>query len=205
MKKQGLPRLMLITDSNQCDEPLSERVAKACSAGIGLVQLREKHLSAKELFDLANQLRAINHTYGSTLIINDRVDIALMTEADGVHLPESGISIQIAKHWLNGKYVGKSVHSIQAGIEASTQGADYILFGPIFDTPSKRPFGAPQGIEKLEELCQHVSCPVFAVGGVTPENAKKCLNAGAYGLAAIGALMSAEDLPKTVRDFYKNL
>jgi len=205
MEYKLLPRLMLITDRTVCDEPLSVRVEKACQAGTKLIQLREKNLPVQALLDEATRLREITQKYGAYLLINDRVDIAMLTKADGVHLPESGFAVHSARQMLPGKWIGKSVHSLESAVAACQNSADYVVFGPIFDTPSKRAFGAPQGVDKLLELCSHISCPVFAVGGITPERISDCLNAGAYGVAAIGAFMKSKDPQPIIQKFQKEL
>ncbi len=205
MPEIALPKLMLITDRKACDEPLSDHVEKACRAGIRLIQLREKDLPARFLLEEAEKLRTITRSYGAKLLINDRVDIALLSEADGVHLPESGLNIPAIKSLMKGKIAGKSAHSLPSALEASQQGADYVLFGPIYDTPSKRAFGLPQGLNKLSDLCAKVTCPVFAVGGLTPERAKECLQAGAYGVAAIRILMKNQSIESVTDEFNKQI
>jgi thiamine-phosphate pyrophosphorylase len=201
----NLPQLMLITDRKACDEPLSIHIENACQAGIRLIQLREKDLPGKLLLEEAETLREITKRYGAKLIINDRADVALLSGADGVHLPESGLSIPATKTLLEGKTIGKSTHSLETALEASREGADYMLFGPIFDTPSKRAFGLPQGLKKLTKLCANVSCPVFAVGGITPERAQECLQAGAYGVAAIRIFMSSQSIKNVADAFNKEI
>ncbi len=168
-----IPKLMQITDGH-IDKDLS-----------WALQLRNKTMEARKLWELALDLRKITADRGIFFSINDRIDIALAVEADGVHLPEMGLSPQIPKKLKNSMIVGVSVHSLEAARKSEGEGADYLLFGPVFETPSKT--GPPQGLCHLEKVAQKLSIPVLAVGGITPLNFRSCLEAGAYGVAAIRA------------------
>ncbi|ACF14495.1 Thiamine-phosphate diphosphorylase [Chloroherpeton thalassium ATCC 35110] len=205
MKKKSLPRLMLITNQARANAPLQEIVEKAATAGGCMVQLREKALSGKNLFELAKELRKITEPHDTPLLINERLDIALAAHADGLHLPETGLSIETTRKFMPNGLIGKSVHSLQGAWDAEIAGADYVLFGHIFPTASKPNDAKPRGLAELESLCQAVQIPVFAVGGITPERTKACLNAGAYGVAAIGALMQIEHLESTLQSFHQVL
>ncbi len=193
-------RLLFITDRSLSPLSLTARVREACEAGIRAVQLREKDLPACELFGLATELREVTARYGTALIMNDRVDIALAVGADGVHCPENGFPPDRAASLLGNKgLVGASTHSLPAAQRANARGADYIIYGPVFSTASKP--GEPQGLHALEKVCKVVNLPVFAVGGVTPERARACLDCGASGVAVVSALMNTRNIAHTTAEF----
>ncbi len=201
-------RLLFITDRTLSPAPLSERVREACEAGVRAVQLREKDLPGRELFELATRLREETARHGAALFVNDRLDIALATGANGVHCPENGFSPDVAARVIKAaaageakQTVGASVHSPTGALRAQEQGADFITFGPVFATPSKAAWGEPQGLDALELVCRRVDLPVFAVGGVTAERAAACLERGAAGVAVISAVMTAPDVACAVAAF----
>jgi thiamine-phosphate pyrophosphorylase len=193
MGRLRLPTLCLITDRHQCGETELEAVVEAAiEGGVNVVQLREKDLSAGELFSLGMRLREV--TRGKALLlINDRVDVAQACGADGVHLPENGLPTSIAR-WVMGRHalVGRSVHGVEAAAQAEKDGADLVQLGTIFASPSK-PDSPPVGPELLREVADAVSIPVLAVGGVTLENAAEAIAAGAAGAAVISAICGAHD------------
>ena len=156
----------LITDRRRCaGRPLIACVEEACRAGVRAVQVREKDLSARDLYTLAKALRAVTQRYQARLFINDRVDIALAVGADGVHCRETSLSPGVVRRIAPGLLLGVSVHAEDTARRAAQQGADFVLFGPVFDTPAKRPYGPPQGLKALESLAEKIDIPVFAVGG----------------------------------------
>lgn len=195
-------RLMLITNHALAVDDLERKIDEACASGVRLVQLREKALDGKPLFRLAQSLRMITARYGAKLIINSRLDIALAADADGLHLPEDALPVQTVRRFFSA-LVGRSVHSVESAKEAEQSGADYLLFGHIFQTASK-PF-PPRGLNELEQVCKSVSIPVYAVGGITSERVGACLNAGAFGVAVMSAVMSASDVQRTVADYLAEL
>jgi len=170
-----------------------------------MIQIREKKLEAKELLTLSVKARAIVLPEGSLLLMNERADIALAAGLDGVHLPENACSAKTIRSFAPGLIYGCSVHSKSALLIAEESGADYLLFGPVFDTPSKRKYGAPQGLEKLGEFCQLTSLPVFALGGITPQNAALCMAEGAYGIAGLSIFQDTAKLAETIEQFYLHL
>ena len=137
--------------------------------------------------------------------MNERADIALAAGLDGVHLPENACSAETLRTFAPGLIYGCSVHSKSAMLIAEESGADYLLFGPVFDTPSKRKYGAPQGLEKLGELCRATSLPVFALGGITPQNAAHCMAEGAYGIAGLSIFQDTARFTETIEQFYLHL
>ena len=131
------------------------------------VQLREKDLSAAELLPLAGELRSLTREFGARLLINDRVDVALATGADGVHLGGHSLPAADARRLLGpDKLIGVSTHRIEEIRTAEESGADFVTFGPVWFTPSKAPFGEPVGLAQLREACAATALPVFALGGV---------------------------------------
>jgi thiamine-phosphate pyrophosphorylase len=185
-------------------EPLLlKRIEQAARAGVDWIQLREPDLSARELAALAEEALSRAGAAGR-LLINDRLDVACVLQAAGVHLGEkslpTGEAKRLAKQRRAGEFlVGVSVHSLQAARQAEDSGADYMTFGPVFATPAKAQFGPPQGIEKLKQICDEVKIPVLAIGGITAENARHCLEAGASGIAAIRLFQEAGDLRGIVK------
>jgi thiamine-phosphate pyrophosphorylase len=199
-------KLYLITDRSLCTtRRLETVVAEACGAGVRAVQLREKDLSGSELYSLAVAMREVTKRVGSKLFVNDRTDVALGVGADGVHCPENGLPVAVARRVYPEALVGASAHSLERAIEAGNSGADFVLFGPVFPTPSKARYGEPQGLDALSGVAKNVGVPVFAVGGITPENAHACLEKGAAGVGVISAMLSAEDVPGTVEAFRRSL
>jgi len=214
------PILCYVTDGNGlagADDnrirSLLKRIANAGAVGIDWIQIREKGLSGKELSALTReavaQTKQIDERNGTStrIIVNDRLDVALAEHTGGVHLGENSLPVQDVCKWVNAKpdlaerdkfLVGVSCHSVQRAVSAAGDGADYIFFGPVFATPSKASFGAPQGLQRLAEVCSAVAIPVLAIGGITLDNASDCFAAGAAGIAAIRLFQDAEDLASVV-------
>ncbi len=176
-----------------------EVVASAVAGGVAFVQLREKNLPAGELFALAQRLREVTRGR-ALLVVNDRADVALACDADGVHLGEASLPLATARKIVGQrKLVGRSVHTIAAAIAAEHDGADYLVAGTIFATAS-HPDVKPQGLDFLREVCAAVQIPVFAIGGITRNNARDCLAAGARGVAVIGEIIEAGDPERKARE-----
>jgi len=188
-------RLYLVTDRTRTGgRPLPEVVEAAVRGGVDAVQLREKDLPAGALFELARELRRRCTRHGVRLLINDRIDVALAVGADGVHLPVDSFAAGDARALVGpGRLIGVSTHSLEQAQQASAAGADFVVFGPVFATPSKRPFGPPLGLEALAQAAGAVSVPVFAIGGVTVARADAVCRHGAHGIAAIAAVLEATD------------
>jgi thiamine-phosphate pyrophosphorylase len=183
---------------------LLEKVKAAAAAGVDWIQIREKHRSGRELAELVQQTLQVAPA-PCRVLVNDRLDVACAVGAAGVHLTEQSISVVDAMTFVRERglpssfLVGASTHSLDSARAASDSGANYVVFGPVFSTPSKARYGVPQGIEKLAAVCRSVSIPVLAIGGITPENAGECRAAGAAGIAAIRLFQAAADLPAVVR------
>ncbi len=183
----------------------------AAAAGVDWIQIREKDLSGRdcglltrEALQRAAKSRAGNAT-PTRILVNDRLDVALSEGAGGVHLSENSLPLPEAKRLVRAQalsqdfLIGVSCHSLEAARSAASGGADYLFFGPIFSTPSKAAFGAPQGLERFAEVCRAVSIPVLAIGGITLANASACLAAGASGIAAIRLFQDARDMSSLVQ------
>jgi thiamine-phosphate pyrophosphorylase len=199
--------LYLITDRKQVvGGTLCEAVEAALRGGVRAVQLREKDLSSRELFDLACELRPLTSRYGAKLLINDRLDIALATGADGVHLGESSMPVARVKEMVGDRLlVGVSCHGLEGALEARESGADFITFSPIYYTPSKAPYGQPLGTERLAEACRMLRIPVFALGGIKKDTVRDVLDNGAHGIALISAILAAEDPERAAREMLELL
>ncbi|MFQ5770638.1 MAG: thiamine phosphate synthase [bacterium] len=200
-------RLYLISDRRQSqNRPLSEVIREACQAGIKAVQLREKDLPPISLYHLAREINEICQSNHTKLLINDRADIAQAVNADGIHLTSQSLPVETVRKCLTSlNIIGVSTHSLAEAQQAEASGCDFILFGPIFESPSKIAFGKPQGLKKLYELTKVVNVPIFAVGGIHPERAKQCVENGAAGVAVISAIMRAPDIHKIVKKFENSL
>lgn len=196
------PMLILVTDRHRvAGDDLAPAVDRAVAGGVRLVILREKDLPASDLFLLACRLRSITRGR-ALLVVNDRVDVALATEADGVHLGETGLPIAAARQLGAGRspfLVGRSVHTSQGATRAEAEGADYLLAGSIFSTAS-HPEQQPAGVAFLAEVAGKSGIPVYAIGGVTAANAGECIRAGAQGVAAISAILGAPDPEAAARE-----
>jgi thiamine-phosphate pyrophosphorylase len=190
----------ITTDSVQA---VLETIGKAVAAGINWIQVREKDLGTRALIELVRLAITATRETGTSILVNDRLDVALAAGAAGLHLGETSLPVETVAEWRRSRgraefRIGASCHSLDAACAADHAGADYIFFGPVFVTPSKAVFGAPQGIERLRDVCKSVRIPVLAIGGVTGENARSCFAAGAAGVAAIRLFQESEDVSAVV-------
>lgn len=186
--------LCLVTDRTRTrDRDLVAVAAECLAAGLSALQVREKDLGAGELAALCRRLRALTLDAEALLIVNDRVDVALAVGADAVQRTSTSLSVRdmiaVADKRL---HIGASVHALQEAIDAERQGADWVVFGPVYDTPSKRAYGPAQGLARLEAVARAVGVPVIAIGGITPERVAEVRATGAAGVAVISAILEAD-------------
>lgn len=204
------PLLYLITsgETTPATTPASNDFARllalvtaAVAARIPLVQLREKNLHARTLYELTTRAAEITRGSATRLLVNDRADIAHTAGADGVHLTTHSLAAHILRRTFPQNFlIGVSTHSLAEAHAARDGGADFATFGPIFDTPAKRVYGAPVGLKKLNEAARTLApFPLIALGGITLANAPEALCAGAKGVAAIRLFNDPESLNTTVR------
>jgi len=184
--------LYLITDRTAAPRPPADVVEECLAAGLRAVQLREKDLETRDLLGLADTLREATQRHGARLIVNDRADVALAVGADGVQRTHASLPVSALREISPpGFLIGASAHSAAEAREAAAQGADFVVFGPVYDTPSKRRYGPPQGLAALEAAAAASTRPLLAVGGITPERVGEVRAAGAAGVAVIGAIYGA--------------
>ena len=185
-------RLYLITDRAVSPRPPVEVVEECLGAGLRAVQLREKDLEVRALLALATPLRELTRHHRARLLINDRADVAMAVAADGVQRTHASLPVAALREITPpGFLIGASAHSTAEASDAVAQGADFVVFGPVYDTPSKRRYGAPQGLAALEAAAAATARPVVAVGGITPARVPEVLATGAAGVAVIGAIYAA--------------
>ncbi len=188
-------KVYVITDRKLLPEgKFLDGVESALKGGVRAIQLREKDLSPAEILNLGQEVRKLAEKYQAQFFINDRVDIALMVGADGVHLTENSVPVNEVKNRFPQLFAGVSTHSLESAKKAEAGGADFITFSPIFDTPSKKEFGPPQGLDRLKEVVEGVQIPVLALGGIKKSNIASVQNTGAYGISLISGIWNARDI-----------
>ncbi|RJT07828.1 thiamine phosphate synthase [Halococcus sp. IIIV-5B] len=187
----------LVTQASHSRDRSTERiVAAAIEGGVTAVQLREKHMTARERYSVGKALRERTRAAGVTFIVNDRADLAVAVDADGVHLGDDDLPIAAAREVLGPDgYIGRSVSTVAAATAAERAGADYLGVGAVFATASKDVSAADAeiGLETVADIADAVDVPIVGIGGVTPENAGEVVAAGADGVAVISAITAAED------------
>jgi thiamine-phosphate pyrophosphorylase len=170
---------------------LIDNITRNLLAGVEWIQIREKDLSARDLFDLTQQVLSLPNPHGTKILVNTRLDAALAAGAAGAHLPTGSPAPQVWRALLPPEFlIGVSCHNIDEVRAAEDQGADYAVFGPVFAPRSKASDLEPRGIEGLERAARDVSIPLLALGGITAANAEACIQAGAAGIAAISLYQS---------------
>ena len=204
-QKLGFLRVYLITDLKRIgkDRFLSA-VEEALQGGVRALQIREKDLNPNDLLALALEVKPLVQRYHAKLFINDRADIAVMAGADGVHLTETSIQAREVKNSFPDLIVGVSTHSIEGARRAETQGADFITFSPIYETPSKANYGPPQGLDLLRQATQAVRLPVLALGGITLHRVPECLEQGAFGVAVISGIWDSTHIKQQSSEYTQN-
>ncbi len=166
----------------------------ALEGGARIIQLRDKQATTRQLVQTGLTLRELTRRYGAILIVNDRLDVAIAIEADGVHLGQDDMPAALARRIVGEHFIiGVSAETVEEAVQAEADGANYLGVGPMFATTTKPDAGAPVGPERLRLIKQAVSIPVFGIGGITQENAGAVLAAGADGICVISAIMGAAD------------
>jgi thiamine-phosphate pyrophosphorylase len=195
-------RLLLVTDRQQTrGRPLLDVLTSALAAGVRAIQVRERDLTARDLFGLAREVYRLTTVQQAQLLINDRVDIAMVFDGVGVHLRANSLPVAAARKLLGGqRLIGISTHSVEEVVRAEAEGADYVVLGPIYETPSKTVYGAPLGVRAIEEACRRVRVPVVGIGGVTAARVAEIRRAGAFGVAVVTAVLGAVDVERATHE-----
>jgi thiamine-phosphate pyrophosphorylase len=192
--KRPLPfDLYLITDRRQTQgRELLWVLEQALEGGVRGVQLREKDLGGRDLFLLAEKTKRLCEQYQAALFINDRIDVALGVDAHGVQVGSACMPVEAVRRLVGeGKQIGVSTHSLKEAVDAQQANADFILFGPVYFTPSKAVYGKPQGLANLKKIVEKISLPVYAIGGIKAGNVGQLKKTGVQGIALISAIMGA--------------
>jgi thiamine-phosphate pyrophosphorylase len=188
-------RLVLITDRTLLPEDqFLAGIEAALKGGVRAIQLREKNLSENELRSLAKDVLKLTQKYSALLIINHRAELAHAIGANGVHLTESSPAVRKIRKQFPDLLIGKSTHSLQGAMRAQHQGADFVTFSPVYDTPSKQQYGPPQGLEKLKHVCAGLDIPVLALGGIDLSRITSVREQGAFGVALIRGIWNSPDI-----------
>ncbi|MGQ0695045.1 MAG: thiamine phosphate synthase [Nitrospiraceae bacterium] len=199
--------LYIILDPSACSNcPLSEALAQSAQAGARIFQYRNKTASMKEAYGEAMPLRKAAAELGAWFIVNDRCDLALAVDADGVHLGQEDLPYTYARKVMGpDKLIGLSTHNARQVIEAEGLKPDYIGFGPIFTPGSKQDHDPIVGIEGLRTVRALTKLPIFAIGGITADQVGEVMRAGANGVAVISAFLKAPDITQAVKDFLSRM
>lgn len=193
-------RLYVVTDAGLSRGRSHRAVIEAAIiGGATIVQYREKHASTRQMIEEALELRDLTRRAGVPLTVNDRVDVALAVDADGVHVGQDDMPVALARRLIGNKLLGVSVHSLSEALQAVRDGADYLGVGPIFATTTKPDAGPPIGLDGLRAIRQHVSIPIVAIGGINQDNAADVVRAGVDGIAVVSAVVAADDVTAAAR------
>ncbi len=197
---------VLITDRKLCEVKLTDIIRQAVEGGVGTVQLREKDLKTRDLYNLAKEAREITWKKDVKLIINDRVDVAIAVGADGVHLGWQSLGIDIVRRMIGqDKLVGFSAHSLKDAESAEKSGADYVSISPIFNTTHKDFIVKPFGVDKIGKIKELVNIPVVALGGINENNVDEVLENGADGVAVISAILISKNPELSVTNLCRKI
>lgn len=192
--------LYVVTDSSFGRSHV-EIAGQAIKGGARVIQLREKRLPKREIYRIALELREMTKEAGATFIVNDYLDIAMVVDADGVHLGQKELPVDIARRiWKKDKIIGLSTHSIDEAIEAVRASVDYISIGPIYETKTKE-IHLPIGTEVIRRLRAKIEVPLVAIGGINLDNVSEIIRAGADGVAVISAIAGSSDISETTKKF----
>jgi len=196
--------LYFITDSRLTKKTVLGDVGSALKAGVKIIQYREKEKNTHDMIIEAEEIKKLCKRSGALIIINDRVDVALSADADGIHLGNEDMDYETARKILGrDKIIGLTVHNIKEALEAESKGADYIGISPVFETLTKPDAGMPSGIKFVREVKDRIKIPSVAIGGINRSNIKNVLEAGAKSVAIISAIVASPDVEKECREFRK--
>ncbi len=203
----ALAGLYIILDPSVCtDRPLVEVLKLSATAGAKIVQYRNKTASMKVAYEEALQLRKVAQELGVLFIINDRCDLALAVDADGVHLGQGDVPLNLARKVMGpDKLIGVSTHNREQVIAATAGDPDYLGFGPIFTPGSKLDHDPVVGLQGLRTIRPLTALPIFAIGGITADRTEDVIRAGANGVAVISAILKAPDISQAVTDFVSRI
>ncbi|MFL0269494.1 thiamine phosphate synthase [Candidatus Clostridium radicumherbarum] len=198
--------LYLVTDRSFLgNKSLKDAISEAIEGGVSFIQIREKDISTRAFYNIASEVKEVTDYYKVPLVVNDRIDIAQAIDADGVHLGQSDMPIQVARKILGkNKIIGISVENVKEAKVAEENGADYVGVGTIFYTGTKKDINKPIGLEGLKEVCSSIKIPKVAIGGINKNNLKDILKAGVDGAAIISAILGEKDI-KEASKLLKNL
>lgn len=181
-----------------------ELITQAAQLGVPFIQIREKDVSAHALAEFARAAIAAARPHGARILINDRVDVARATNADGVHLRVNSLSAAEVRTFVPTNFlIGVSTHSLAEAQAAQVGGADFITCGPVYETPAKLSYGAPLGLDSFQTIAQQISLPVYALGGITATNFVEPLQHGAAGIAAIRLFQQTEQLAALINNIFQ--
>ena len=198
--------LYFITDRKLTKKTIMIDVASALRAGVRIIQYREKELSTKEMYQEASALKELTEENNAILIINDRIDIALAVNADGIHIGQDDMPFEKARELLGKeKIIGLTVHNIEEVTLGEVLGADYFGISPIFSTTTKRDAGKPTGLEFIKEVAKKTKIPFVAIGGINYDNLEAVLVAGARNVAVISAIITKDDVEAECRKFMRKI
>lgn len=200
-------KLYLVTNSDnfETEDAFLDAVASALQGGVEIIQLREKNMSAKKILEIGKKIKQLCLQYDTTFIVNDRIDIAALLEADGVHLGQDDLDVKSAREILGANaIIGISTHAPEQALEAVENGADYIGVGPVFETPTKEG-RIPVGLEYVGWASKNIEIPAFAIGGIDLENVETVVNAGLSRVAVVRSIINANSPQIAAENFLNKL
>lgn len=197
--------LYYVTDRKLSKKSDVDTAKDALEGGVGIIQYREKDLPTKIMLDVANQLRKLTSDYSAKFIINDRIDVALACNADGVHLGQDDMPLDAARNLLPGKIIGVTVHNVPEATTAADGGADYLGVSPIYSTDTKSDAGKPAGLRLITDVGKVCNLPRVAIGGINGSNLDDVLSTGVESVAMISAIVTKDDVAGTVKSLLKRI
>lgn len=200
--KAAIHGVYLVTDMHIQDTYSHEELTKiAIDGGIDVIQFRDKNMAANKAYKIANRMAEFCNKAEIPFIVNDRVDVALAVDADGVHLGQNDLPLKEARQLLGpNKILGGTASTLEEAMQVQQEGADYLGFGHIYNTDTKEKGYAPRGVEMLQEVCQKLNIPVIAIGGINASNAGEVMKRGAAGFAVTSAICAADDPHKATQN-----